>query len=782
MATETLSVKITANASGFSSAINKMSSDMQGLSTKFEGLNKLGEGFKKVGKNMTLVGAGIVASIGGIVAKGSEWTAQVESTQFLYNNLDKSVQKAIEGNSKNAKAIGLTTQQYKNGATSISTYYKNMGLTAEKTADLSVKSMDLVADLGAVADVPFDEALRDFKSALMGNYEAVDKYGVSLSASSMQNSEFVKSLGKSWNQLSDNEKMMAAYNEITRQSASAQGLAKQEAESFGMKFKYLKEQISETVGQIGSALLPVLEPLVKSLSDTASKIAAWVKENPKLTQAILVFVGVIGVLMATLGPLLMIIGSCITIFAGLATASISLNIGLLPLTGTILAIIAVIGAIIGIGILFCQNLDKIKATVSEVWNNVLSTISDVCNSISSTISTVWNNMINGISNACNSIGQSISDAWNSALEWTINTWNNVSNFISNTWNTICNLVQVGIMLIGEILNAGFQIITLPFQFIWQNCKDFLIEIWDNITTFLTEVWNNISTFCVTIFNNVATFLAGVWDSISSTCMSVWSSIKDFIHGVWESIFAFCKPIWDNITTFLTEVWNNISNACKTVFNAIKNLIQTIWNGIKNTTSNIWNGVKSTVSNIWNGIKGTASNIFNGIKSTVSNVWNGIKSKTTSTWNSIKNAIMTPINAAKDAVQKAIDKMKSAFNFSWSLPKLKLPHVSISGKFSINPPSVPKFGISWYSKGAIFKRPTVMGGMGIGDKHNGIGSNAEAILPINKLPQLLGLDKQNNTGSLNLNIENFNNTREQDIKELVEEIAFYLRRKNIAIGG
>ena len=50
-------------------------------------------------------------------------------------------------------------------------------------------------------------------------------------------------------------------------------------------------------------------------------------------------------------------------------------------------------------------------------------------------------------------------------------------------------------------------------------------------------------------------------------------------------------------------------------------------------------------------------------------------------------------------------------------------------------------VSWYSKGAIFKRPTVLGGMGIGDKHNGIGSGAEAILPINKLPELLGLDKQ-----------------------------------------
>ena len=58
-------------------------------------------------------------------------------------------------------------------------------------------------------------------------------------------------------------------------------------------------------------------------------------------------------------------------------------------------------------------------------------------------------------------------------------------------------------------------------------------------------------------------------------------------------------------------------------------------------------------------------------------------------------------------------------------------------------------ISWYSKGAIFKRPTVLGGMGVGDKHNGIGSNAEAILPINQLPKLLGLDKlqSNNNGPI-----------------------------------
>jgi hypothetical protein len=89
--------------------------------------------------------------------------------------------------------------------------------------------------------------------------------------------------------------------------------------------------------------------------------------------------------------------------------------------------------------------------------------------------------------------------------------------------------------------------------------------------------------------------------------------------------------------------------------------------------------------------------------------------------------------------------------------------------------VPKFGISWYSKGAIFKRPTVLGGMGVGDAHNGIGSNAEAILPINQLPKLLGLDKMQNSG-VTLSIENFNNNTDKDIEYLANELAYFMKRK------
>ena len=682
MASETLSVKITADGSSFIGTLDSLSGKMQETTSKFESLTAIGDKFKQVGTVMTAVGAGILASIGGIVAKGAEWSSSVESTEFLYKNLDKSVQKAISNNSAEAKAIGLTTQQYKNGATNIATYFKNLGVASEESAKMSGKTMNLVADLAAVADVPFDEALGDFKSALMGNYEAVDKYGVSLSAAALENSEFVKGLGKSWNELSENEKMMAAFNEITRQSASAQGLAKQEAQSFAMQFKLLKEQVGEAVGTLGSALLPVLAPIVEKIGQVAEKMKAWIEEHPKLTQGILLVVGIIGTLLATIGPLLIIIGTCITTFVSLSAAAAALGVGLTALIGIPALIVAAIVALIAIGVALYQNWDEIKAKASSIWNTIKT----------------------AILNVAKAIGDGLKKDFENAKTVILNAWNAIKSAASTVWNTIKSVVTT---VVGAIVNK-----------------------------------------VKTDFNQAKTVVTTVWNAIKTVTSTVWNGIKSVV----------------------TSVVNAIKSTISTAFNGIKSVVQTAWNGIKSVSTSVWNSIKSSVTSAVNGLKSSMTSAFNAIKSTVSSVWNAIKT-----------AITNPINAAKSAVSNAMSAIKSAVNVTLK-PNLKLPHISVSGKLSLNPPSVPKISVSWYKNGGIMTQPTLFGLAG-GE------AGPEAILPLDRIQGYFNkafetVVGEHGSGDMNvsLNIENFTNNTEQDINVLVEEIAKLIKKKRLATGG
>ena len=117
-----------------------------------------------------------------------------------------------------------------------------------------------------------------------------------------------------------------------------------------------------------------------------------------------------------------------------------------------------------------------------------------------------------------------------------------------------------------------------------------------------------------------------------------------------------------------------------------------------------------------------------------------------TFEKIRSSISDKINAAKDAVQTAIDKIKGIMNFSWSLPKLKLPHISISGSFSLNPPSAPKFGIEWYKDGGILMNPTIFGMNGSRLMAGG-EAGPEAVAPISLLQDYVSAAVDDTMGGL-----------------------------------
>ena len=393
---------------------------------------------------------------------------------------------------------------------------------------------------------------------------------------------------------------------------------------------------------------------------------------------------------------------------------------------------------------------NVKTFFSDTWNAISSFFSGILTGIKTFFTETWDSIVSFFSGILSGISSSVTGTMTEIHDTFTNIWNSITGFLSGAWETIKNIVTVGIMAVKEIISAAFQIITLPFRFIWENCKDTVLSIWETIKSVIGEKIDAVKEKITTVTTAISNVASAAWNAISSTASSLWEGIKGTIgskidaakekvstatsaitsvaSSAWSSVSSTASSLWSTISSTVSSKISAASSAVSSATSTITSVASSAWSSVSSAASSQWESVRSTISSKLSSAKSTVSSLMSGITSAMSSGLSSALSTVSGKFSSIYSTISSKMSAARDAVGNAISALKSKFNFSWSLPHLKLPHVSISGSFSINPPSVPHFGISWYKDGGILTRPTIFGAAG-NNLLAGGEAGAEAVVPL-----------------------------------------------------
>ena len=482
-------------------------------------------------------------------------------------------------------------------------------------------------------------------------------------------------------------------NAIENCDGSAEDMAAIMQDNLNGQLTILKSQLEELAISFGEMLMPVIRKVVTAVQGFVDKLNNMDEAQRKTIITIGLVIAALGPFLVILGTVISTVGKSMKAYASAAKGIKKLMVAVKSGTGIFGKLGTALGGISAPVLAIVAVIAVLVAAFTHLWKtndgfreNIIATWTQIKETVS--------NFCQGIVDRLNSLGFEFSS---------------ITEVLKAVWDGFCNLL-------APVFEGAFRFIS------------------DTLSTVLDVILNTVD-FFIAVFSGD---WEGAWEAVKNIFSSIWNGLVSWFTNILETIKGVLDVALGWIGTSWEQVWTNV-----------KNFFTNIWNGIKDFISSTINSISTTISNVITGIKTTVNNVFSAIKTTISNIFNGIKDTATSVWNAIKTAITTPIENAKEKVREAINAIKGFFSgLKLELPHIKLPHFSISGSFSLSPPSVPHINIDWYKSGGIMAGPTIFGMNGSSLMAGG-EAGKEAILPLTEFYSKLEsiLTSRLNTGTM-----------------------------------
>lgn len=592
----------------------KIISDAAQAATGFDSAQKktgkFAAGLKVAGGTALVAGAAVKVAYDKMIKPAGELEQSVGAIDSVFKGNAKAMHTWSKGA---ATSVGLTKNEYNELGVLIGSQLKNGGTAMDQLAPKTNNLIKQGADLSAMFGGTTKDAVSALSSALKGERDPIEKYGVSLKQSSIDAEAARLGYKKVGGALSDQANQAATLSLITKQTKDAQGTFAKESETLAGKQQRLTAQYENAKATIGTALLPIATKFFGFLSDTAL---------PAITNLIDSFSGggmsdfgaKLG--LDKIGPIFTEITGGIKAFA----AAWKFNDGEITSSG-----------FPG----FMERVGYVARQAFEVFKTASAIVIPLLVTAFKTIAPVLLE-----------VGKSVLGLVVAVAQRLVPVLKFLAPIITQVFTNIINILKPALQFIGALIRTVTAVIKGDWSGAWQGIKDMFVAVWNLLKAIVT--------------NALAT--------IKLALSTAWTVIKAVAVGAWNGIKALIGLAWDGIKTVVKNQVNLVKAGLTAAWTFIKDKASAAWTWVKDKVVGLVTDLQTQATNRVDQLRGAIQLKWESMKNTAINAWNTVKSKVVGAVDALKTEVSTRVENVKRNFTELPGKIKAALT---GAPKMLL---------------------------------------------------------------------------------------------------------------
>lgn len=467
------------------------------------------------------------------------------------------------------------------------------------------------------------------------------------------------------------------FDWLVKLTSQFRAWSEQVGQSQGFKdfISYVQENgptIMQLIGNIvkalvafGTAMAPIASKLLDFITNLAGFIAKLFETHPAVAQIIGVMGILGGVFWALMAPIAAVSSVLSNVFSmtllnvvkrildltritGLVSKAFGLLAGAFTsVSWPVLAVIAVIGAFIGILVYLWKTNENFRKTITEAWNGIKTAVSGAIQGVVDWLTQLWGKIqstLQPIMPILQMLGQIFMQVLGVLV---IGIITNVMNIIQGLWTLITiafqaigTVISVAVQIIVGLFTALIQLLTGDFSGAWETIKTTVTNVLDTIWQYMQSVWESIIGFLTGVMNRTLSMFGTSWSQI-------WSTITNFVSSIWNTVTSwFSRVAW--------SVAEKMGQALNFIITKGSEWVSNIWNTVTSFASKVADGFKRVVSNVGDGM----SDALGKIKSFFSDFLNAGAELIGKVAEGVANAAHKVVSAVGDAISSAWDSVTS----------------------------------------------------------------------------------------------------------------------------